>query len=202
MTWKRNLWLILPIQIFAAVLFVLSYIAQQMVYAGYELLLFDRMILRHVDSWATVAIAVAEAAMFIVLAIWYRKKGLRHVLCIAMVLICCYVGVISLAFEGWTIEGDIVRYDYDEFESDIVIENWSWLLAGGSDIYETKNGFLLKEVARVGGDDGYQPLASRNGFDVTVTEDGILYEYSNGNVPKRLYLQYKDGHFTEKSSRQ
>ena len=200
MTRKKILWLVLPIQLFVILLAVLAYVAQQMKYDGYEILLFDRLILRHMDAWSMIAAMVAETVMFLLLAIWCRGRKLLRLVSAFLSVVCCLIGLFALAADGWTIEGDIVIYDYDEFEPDIVIENWSWLLAGGSDVYESENGILLRRVGSAGGDDGYQPLADSSRCRVTVDKGGILYEYENGSGSQskwRLFLAYRDGHFIE-----
>ena len=51
-------------------------------------------------------------------------------------------------------------YYYEEFGTTIVIENWGFALGGGSILYEFKDGYWIRYIAEIPGDDdvGHGPL--------------------------------------------
>ena len=193
-------------QVIAGSCLLLALIAALLGRAGYDVLIFHTLILRGAVLLLPLISLILEFVLFCKL--YRNSKRARWIvlnLLLAPVILGLLINLVVIEGLGMLSYQGHTRYSYEDFDQDIVIYNSQVLLGGASNVYETKNGVILKHVATVQGDDGWMPLCKDTDFVATVSENGILFSYgftsavSDANDPsaKSLYLAYKNGHFTK-----
>lgn len=157
----------------------------------------DDFVLELYRPWFSVLAQLFIVAMSVSLMIINRRHK-RILFLLIPLLLCVGVLIFTLIEMDLSDSGrgkDVRVYEYEGFDTVIAIDNWQWLLGGGSAIYQSKDGVWFEYVATVKGDDGYQPLANPEDYQVTVTEDGILFEHRG--LGDALFLRYVGGRFVK-----
>ena len=172
-------------------------LASKAVSKGYEVLLFDKLVLESVSY----LLFTASIAVFIVLVFYLIFKKGKFLLLLFVIPILLEFLVLAVAFFLISLptETETQRYTFEEFDHDIVIENRSFLLIGRSTVYEAR-GIIVKRVANVTGDDGWCPLEKDEYFSITIRGDQLVFDYFfvGPEIGERqLVLEYVNRHFIE-----
>lgn len=191
---SANKRILIGFQIVAMPCFLIALIGGILPIFGYQLYLFGQVGGSVILLSFTLGIVV-EGIMLLPLAIVNRKASvfLPNLILIPLVLVLLFHWVWSIAPYGSKV------YHYDEFEKDIMITHWSFLVRSQSTVYQMENPFVVKEITAVVGD-GIAPLDEDYFLLINVSEDGIEYydHFENSDYEDRLILRldYKDGQFT------
>lgn len=115
----------------------------------------------------------------IILFLQLKKNRKNMILCIGIAIIMVFSSIfIYLVFTG---TGDREeRYYY--FTSpitgkDIIAEEWSWLLGGGVNFYETINDKHVHLIGNIPTDNGYRPLEN-NAYSLKWSENDFTIDFS------------------------
>lgn len=194
---KANSRILLGFQIAAVPCFLAGLIGLVLPIFGYQICLFGQVGESVVWLGFTLGI-VFEGIMLLPLAIVNRKASifLPNLILVPLVLLMLFQWLWSIAPYGSKV------YHYDEFEKDIMITHWSFLVRSQSTVYQLENPFVAKEITAVLGD-GIAPLDESFFLQINVSEDGIEYyhHFDNSDYEDRLILRldYKDGEFSAAS---
>lgn len=102
-------------------------------------------------------------------------KKIRHkALCIALAVIISVSSLVYCIMVDFSELSDSKYYEYtsDDKSHHIVVNEWSWLLAGGGRIYEKTSFCTMKKVGDYSTDDGFRPL-SEDTFYFVWNEDNF-----------------------------
>jgi len=176
-------------QAIALVFLVLRFCCALLANNGYDIFLFGKASLDTIHTTMLFLAVMTEIVMFVILAVVRRKLLLSLPVLLALPVILLYLFSISFVM----VQSNPEVYSYDEFDQDILIIDYRFLLAGNTIVYETENGILIKKVASFSGDDGIPPWR-----ELTVVENGILIEHDG--FEDDIYLEYREGHFCNSDS--
>lgn len=193
--------IIICFQVFAVIFLILGILGKHLLENGFEILFFENTCLYFLYQVCFSVFLTTEFIMLIVLAVKSKKPLLfiANVVLLPLLLLQLF----ATEFAIFDSEATTKSYTYEQFEKDIVIENRSFLLSGVSVIYENTNGYILRKIASVGGDDGYCPLKDESLFSVKVDDKSITYFYyfddytENEDSIEVLTIEHENGHFVE-----
>ena len=171
-------------QVVAILFLALGFCCDVLSNNGYDIFLFGKARLHTIHNTMFFLALITEIVMCVILAIVNRRiiLGLPVVLVVPIILFYLF----SISFVMGQSNPEV--YSYDEFDKEILIIDYRFLLAGHSSVYETENGIFIKEVARFSGDDGIPHWRK-----ITVVENGLLIEH--GRFEDDIYLEYRERHF-------
>lgn len=180
-------------QVFAILFLILGFLGGFLRTHDYDILLFDRTVLMPLCMFCFLLFYLLETIMVIVLVIKTEKSliFLTYLVLVPLILLHLYVW-----FIGSSTVYSVNIYKYPEFDTAIVIENGDDLFGIYANIYETKNNFLLKDIAYL--DECLYPQ-NENSANVKIKDNKIIYTYydSFDDCNQQLILEYDNGHFKE-----
>lgn len=182
-------------QSFSIIFLILGIVGRVLQNQDYDLLLFGKPLLFQLYMICFLLFYLVETLAILVLFIKTKKKllFLTYLVLIPLILF----QIFGLCFSSSS-DVSIKMHKYPEFDTTIVIENGSDLFGGYSQIYETKNKILLKDIALLDGDPyplGYEALN-----DVEIKNNRIIYTYNDDSEEtgkNQLIIEYENGHFKE-----
>ncbi len=182
-------------QILAVIFLLLGFAGRILQNQDYDLLLFGRPILFQAFMICFLIFYFIEA-----LTIWRLFEKIKKKLLFITYLIFIPLIVFQLFALWFSSSSDvsIKMHKYPEFDTTIVIENGSDLFGGYSQIYETKNKILLRDIALLDGDPN--PLGYEALDNVEIKNNKIIYTYNDDSEEtgkNQLILEYENGHFKE-----
>ena len=183
-----------------AILFLLIYfVCKILLKNDYELYLFGSTWLKIIhDISFTIFLIIEFIAVIVLIA---KTKKLLLIILNIILLPILLLQIFATDFKIDTVRS-IKEYSFEEFEKDIVIENRSYLLSGNSIIHEKVNGFFIRKVTSIDGDDGRCPLHNESEFSIEVIDNQICFYYffdydrSEDAIQKHI-IKYENGHFIE-----
>lgn len=198
---KKNVKRILLLSQTPAILFLLIYfICKILLNNDYELYLFENTWLKIIHDISYSIFLIIEFVSVIILIV--KTKKLLLIVLDVILLPILFLQIFATDFKIDTVNS-IKEYSFKEFEKDIVIENRSYLLSGNSIIHEKVNGFFIRKVTSIDGDDGRCPLHNESEFSIEVIDNQICFYYffdydrSEDAIEKHI-IKYENGHFVEK----
>ena len=158
-----------------AILFLLIYfVCKTLLKNDYELYLFGSTWLKIIHDISFTIFLIIEFIAVIVLIV--KSKKLLLIILNIILLPILLLQIFATDFKIDTVRS-IKEYSFEEFEKDIVIENRSYLLSGNSIIHEKVNGFFIRKVTSIDGDDGRCPLHNESEFSIEVIDKQICFYY-------------------------
>ena len=183
-----------------AILFLLIYfLCKILLKNGYEIYLFGSTWLKIIHDISFTVFLIIEFVAVIVLTV-KTKKRLLIILNIILLPILL-LQIFATDFKIDTVRS-IKEYSFEEFDKNIVIENRSYLLSGNSIIHEKVNGFFIRKVTSIDGDDGRCPLENESEFSIEIIDNQICFYYffdydRSEDAIKKHIIKYENGHFEE-----
>ena len=165
----------------------------------YELYLFGSTWLKIIHDISFTIFLIIEFISVIILIV--KTKKLLLIVLDVILLPILLLQIFATDFKIDTVRS-IKEYSFEEFEKDIVIENRSYLLSGNSIIHEKVNGFFIRKVTSIDGDDGRCPLHNESEFSIEVIDNHICFYYffdynRSEDATQKHIIKYKNGHFEE-----
>ena len=108
----------------------------------------------------------------------FEKKWIKISISVLCVLALLFVNLFNGGF--WESDKKYFTFSSPDNQKSIVIEEWSWLLAGGGHCYVKINPFLVKYSCYILTDDGYMPF-SNSDYDITWEDERVSIEYGFRN---------------------
>lgn len=186
--------ILLGFQIAVAPFFLAALLEGILQLFGYHIFLFGQ-VGRPILLISASVFVTLEGIMLLVLAIVTDK--LRYF------LLNLLLGplVLLLILFGWlALRHDTRVHRIDEFDEELVVTNWSVLMLGESYVYQKEIPFIVKEVAWVGGDDGWCPLSDEHQYKWTVSGDELTLTYDfygYGENTEQMRFRYENGRFVK-----
>lgn len=127
------------------------------------------------------SILCAGCALVLISIIVFLFKNIKHKwlsVIISLSLALTVVFFLNLA-RFWMSDTKYFEFTSDDNKHSIVVEETSWLLAGGGYIYEKTSNFTMKEVGQYSTDDGYRPF-SHNDYYFVWNENNFEIHLKSG----------------------
>ena len=191
--------IILLSQIPSTIFLLIYFVCKILLKNDYELYLFGSTWLKIIHDISFTIFLIIEFIAVIVLIV--KSKKLLLIILNIILLPILLLQIFATDFKIDTVRS-IKEYSFEEFEKDIVIENRSYLLSGNSIIHEKVNGFFIRKVTSIDGDDGRCPLHNESEFSIEVIDNQICFYYffdydrSEDAIQKHI-IKYENGHFVE-----
>lgn len=138
------------------------------------------------------AIVVAIMILLIKKSIFSKKLLIVAGATIAIIAIGCYIAVCLSAANNITsrIYKDDIIIQMEDRQAEIIIREWTYLLASGAEVYYKKDGKEVKIGQLLGGDDGFCPFEAGL-YSVDIDENKLIIEwcrFSNGEYDSKKVL--------------
>ncbi len=140
-----------------------------------EFLLFtmDSSLLLYIDF------VVFAICIVILSAILLRKQKNKIVLLIPIILSFCIVVCSTFTWAFTSVDNKYYEFHSPDGKHTVAVREWSFLLGGGVHIYERINPFFVKELGRMGTDDGYRAI-EHNDYSIEWDDNNFTLTIGNG----------------------
>ena len=167
------------LNIFLAILIAFNFVLGTVVFVLNKNQLFIYLLKCNMSSFLYyIIVALNGIAVCALIFVNFHNK---LIIALSVVLLVLGLGFTFLLFTFFTASYDAKYFEFKSDSKTIIVEKWSWLLAGGSNVYQKVNPFIMVYLdGYIGTDDGYRPF-SNNDYNIEWEESAVIITYGFGN---------------------